>query len=335
MMLRSRRRAFTLVELLVVIGIIGLLVALLLPAVQSAKEQARQAQCSNNLRNLAAGVLQFALKQEKFPGWSKTYYRPDNSPDTVGWFPQIFDYVDMKDSMTQLRGGIMSGSEKKYWRNYPLISCPSDPTDFEAGVWSDAAAPNGCGAAAPANVTKIKYPTTYVCNGGPRDTAPAGNNTPPGDTRFAVFFNNQATGGMPTTISLDEINDGKSQTMILSENIDVGEWIQISEPAQAVTFYGVWDDTNKVWTEETVAVPLNDLTTLLAPLDCNSDRNIDQLVATHTDAYPHARVSSYHQEGVNMAYADGSVSFFYINNTDPDVYKIYRSKMTPSAADSK
>ena len=59
---------FTLVELLVVIGIIGMLVALLLPAVMSAQEQARQTQCAKQMKDLAGANLAHAMKKGRFPG---------------------------------------------------------------------------------------------------------------------------------------------------------------------------------------------------------------------------------------------------------------------------
>ena len=64
---RNIRRAFTLVELLVVIAIIALLVSILLPAVNAAREAARQTQCRNNLRNNAFAVLQYVEVEGKFP----------------------------------------------------------------------------------------------------------------------------------------------------------------------------------------------------------------------------------------------------------------------------
>jgi prepilin-type N-terminal cleavage/methylation domain-containing protein/prepilin-type processing-associated H-X9-DG protein len=64
---RSRRHGFTLIELLVVISIIGILVGLLLPAVNAAREAGRRTQCSNNMRQLGLGLVQFSTAKNSFP----------------------------------------------------------------------------------------------------------------------------------------------------------------------------------------------------------------------------------------------------------------------------
>ena len=102
---RSWQRGFTLVELLVVIAIIGVLVALLLPAVQTAREAARRSQCTNNLRQLGLALHGHHDVFNILP-----FARTGGRPQSISWAPLILPYIEQKNLLDLFVSPISNGS---------------------------------------------------------------------------------------------------------------------------------------------------------------------------------------------------------------------------------
>ncbi len=144
---RKTSRGFTLVELLVVIAIIGILIALLLPAVQAAREAARRMQCVNNLKQLALGCHTYADVNKGTWPISISMWSEPPSPKQVttgkGWIVGILPQLEQQNLYAQFdfRGGMDSGkgllnavNREAIKADLPFIRCPSDPSARTLGT---------------------------------------------------------------------------------------------------------------------------------------------------------------------------------------------------------
>jgi prepilin-type N-terminal cleavage/methylation domain-containing protein/prepilin-type processing-associated H-X9-DG protein len=130
----ARGRGFTLVELLVVIAIIGILVALLLPAVQAAREAARRMQCTNNLKQIGLSIHNHESAKKQFPIGSQGRDLPGGAYGTkirTPFIPHILPYIEQGNIASQYDlksnfNAAINDIPRSQW--LPFMKCPSDQT---------------------------------------------------------------------------------------------------------------------------------------------------------------------------------------------------------------
>ena len=222
-------RAFTLVELLVVITIIGLLIALLLPAVQAAREAARRMQCTNHLKQLGLGVLNHESSQGFFPTngyYSRCIGDPDagfgpyqSGPDATtgkfvgqpgGWLYNIMPYVE-QGMFHDVGGGMKPLQKWPLWdeqvkKPIPFYYCPSrrEPLPYGLG-WATGTSVQFM------NLTKsvtLLAKNDYAVNSG--DTTYRNNGPDPSPASTGISF-------YASKVMMADVKDGSSNTYMCGE----------------------------------------------------------------------------------------------------------------------
>lgn len=314
-----RRSAFTLVELLVVITIIGMLVALLLPAVNAARRQARRTTCTNNLKQHSLGMIALATDKGNFPGYSQFVQRgrgvwvkgetgangqvrvrsDSNKANAwqLSWAAMLLPRIDRQDVWDQIVDPSLDPGPEI--RPIELYVCPDD---------SDVNSRTGLAG------------LTYSANTGAWDRNASGDflvGPNAGDTvDNGVFFNRAEKGPQS---SLSTVHDPSNMTILFSENIHKDydttpfTWLGLRPNDSAEQQLGI------VWVVNENPSAGDNL---------NNQERInavaDNVTTFRPDIPRFARPASAHGDGANVAFCDGHGSFM---RSDID-YTVYQRLLT-------
>lgn len=299
----SLQQAFTLVELLVVITIIGILIALLLPAVQAAREAARRMQCTNNLKQTILAAHSFNEAKGMFPKGLRNRNPAAlfGGGPVTSWAIDIMPYMEY-GNIYQLTGADLpagplpadwsANNDRAGQTTISAYLCPSDsPGCFgalpSAGVNQDWARSN--------------YTACFSADG--TYSEPSVPDMGDGGCNNQATYNPSVTSGLRALFNinvrktLDMVTDGTSNTVALSE--------LIQGPDKSQDVRGTW------WgffgAHHTHMVVPNSPSSDRIPLWCDSAKIPCQMSSCLSTAIVAAR--SYHPGGVNVAMADGSGRF--------------------------
>jgi prepilin-type N-terminal cleavage/methylation domain-containing protein len=250
--MKTNRTGFTLVELLVVITIIGILMGLLIPAVNAAREAARRNTCNTQLKNMALAAMQHENAKGELPGYIQEYGTYTNTADPsdptstapaahlkVGtWAVALMPWLDAQPTY-------------EHWTEdrYPIIDGAGGDLDGTSGEAGDdfhsLAAPNMAIMQCPSNpVSDSDHArNSYISNNGMFGELTSGGTTPTVVVSFTESmerangaFNNKFAGlavsgstafvarAIGQKVRLDDFKDGQGNTMLFSENVQALPW---------------------------------------------------------------------------------------------------------------
>lgn len=293
---RRRRSAFSLVELLVVVAIIGVLVALLLPAVQSAREAARRSKCASNLRQLGLALHGSVDARRRFPaGYVADTASPGRDPETfdaapgTGWGLAIATFLEearLFERYDAAAGVSAAANRGVVAERVSLFLCPSSTGPREPFLATDAAnAPHASGA-------RLGR-TDYVANAGhddPWDTAPRASWD--GVANGPLYRNSRTRPA--------DVRDGLSKTVFVGEHSQA-----LSQKAWAGVVPGAWcqpTDGQRLLG----AVPEHAAALVLS--HSGPAANEAGVIHVPNDPAGHCdQMFSEHPSGANAVFGDGSV----------------------------
>lgn len=295
---RPTARGFTLIELLVVIAILAVLVALLLPAVQQAREAARRSQCVNNLKQIGLALHNYHDAHSTFPPGYVSNFDP-NAGETGpgwGWCSMLLPQLDQSTiySAIDFNLPIESAANQRSRLSFVgVLHCPSDAA--EQPVWW-AVTRDFISGSVGQQICQVAS-SNYVGMYGLGEPGPQGD---------GLFFRN-------SRIQFKDITDGTSQTIAVGERAQrLGEATWVGAVTNAMLYPTDGDNIGRYRTETSAGMVLAHAGEGVGPGNPQSD--VNQFYSFHAGG----------GSGVNFLFADGHVSFL---NSSMD-YNAYRALAT-------